>query len=344
MPDLFYNYFPGCSLERNAEAYHKSALAAAEALSMHFQEIDDWNCCGATEYVSLHMLASYSLIARNLAQAARSDGARPGGSTRDLVAPCSACYLNLKKCDKYMRTDAALAQKVNAALAAGGLSYKPGTVHVRHLLDVIMEDVGCSGINARVTRPLKGLRVAPYYGCLISRPGLRVDEHNPEYPMILDELLGCLGAQVVDFPLKTHCCGGHMTQISEATGFELIRRLVKGAADYQADLIVTVCPMCQLNLDAFQGAMNRYFKTAYHVPVLYFTQMMGLAFGLAPEVLGIGAELVDARPALAKIGVELPPPVEGETTPKRKRDDKSLPMPKMPREATHPAPIEEVRR
>ncbi len=328
MPELVYNYFPGCSLERNAEAYHKSAVAAAAALGMQFREIDDWNCCGATEYISLHMLASYSLIARNLAQAVRSNG------THDLVAPCSACYLNLKKCDKYMRTDAALADQVNRALAAGGLSYKPGSVHVRHLLDVVMEDVGCSGIASHITRPLKGLRLAPYYGCLISRPGLRVDEHNPEYPMILDELLGCLGAQVVDFPLKTHCCGGHMTQISEATGFELIRRLVKGAADYQADMIVTVCPMCQLNLDAFQGAMNRYFKTAYHVPVLYFTQMMGLAFGLDAETLGIGAELVDARPALAKIGVEVPPPVSAEgaeVAPKRKRDDRSLPMPKMPR-------------
>ena len=134
-------------------------------------------------------------------------------------------------------------------------------------------------MKAQVTRPLKGLRVAPYYGCLISRPGLRTDEHDPEYPTSLDDLLACLGAEVVDFPLKTHCCGGHMTQISEGTGFELIRRLVKGAADYHADMIVTVCPMCQLNLDAFQGAMNRYFKTAYHVPVLYFTQMMGLAFG-----------------------------------------------------------------
>jgi heterodisulfide reductase subunit B2 len=328
MADLVYSYFPGCSLERNAEAYHKSSVAAAGALGMHFQEIDDWNCCGATEYISLHMLASYSLVARNLAIAARGNG------SRDLVAPCSACYLNLKKCDKYMRTDPVLAERVNAALGAGGLSYKGGSVHVRHLLDVVMEDVGCEGISSRVTRPLKGLRIAPYYGCLISRPGLRVEEHNPEYPMILDDLLGCLGAQVIDFPLKTHCCGGHMTQISEATGFELIRQLVKGAADYQADLIVTVCPMCQLNLDGFQGAMNRYFKTAYHMPVLYFTQMMGLAFGLDAESLGIGAELVDARPALAKIGVELPPviaEVDG-AAPKRKRDDKSLPMPKMRQE------------
>ena len=228
------------------------------------------------------------------------------------MAPCSACYLNLSKSDKYMRTDADLAEKVNLALAAGGLNYKPGSVQVRHLLDVIVNDVGCSKMKAQVTRPLKGLRVAPYYGCLIARPGLRTDEHDPEYPTTLDELLACLGAEVVDFPLKTHCCGGHMTQISEGTGFELIRRLVKGAADYQADLIVTVCPMCQLNLDAYQGAMNRYFKTNYHIPVLYFTQMMGLAFGLDAAALGIGTEFVDARPALAKIGVRcLPAEAEG---------------------------------
>jgi heterodisulfide reductase subunit B2 len=322
-----YNYFPGCSLERNAEAYQRSAMAIAAPLGLEFVEIDDWNCCGATEYISLHMVASYALIARNLAQATKGAGE---AATRDLVAPCSACYLNLSKTDKYMRTDPDLARKVNEALAAGGLSYKPGSVHVRHLLDVIMQDVGCDAVRAQVTRPLKGLRIAPYYGCLISRPGLRTDEHNPEYPTSLDTLLASLGAEVVDFPLKTHCCGGHMTQISEATGFELIRRLVKGAADYQADMIVTVCPMCQLNLDAFQHAMNRYFKTAYNIPVLYFTQMMGLAFGTEAEALGIGAEIVDARPALAKIGVELPPPATESGVPRRKRDDKSLPMPKMP--------------
>ncbi len=326
MSSLRYNYFPGCSLERNAEAYHRSTMVVARALEMEFSEIDDWNCCGATEYISLHMLASYAIIARNLAQAAKGNG------KHDLVAPCSACYLNLSKCDKYMRHDPKLAEDVNLALAAGGLSYTPGSVRVRHLLDVIVNDVGFNTLKKSVTRPLKGLRLAPYYGCLISRPGLRTEEYDPEYPTSLDELLQCLGAEVVDFPLKTHCCGGHMTQISEGTGLELIRRLVKGAADYQADLIVTVCPMCQLNLDAFQGAMNRYFKTSYHVPVLYFTQMMGLAFGRSAEELVIGAELVDARPALSKIGVEVPLPA-ADGAPKRKRDDKSLPMPKMSRSA-----------
>jgi heterodisulfide reductase subunit B len=325
-----YSYFPGCSLEHNAAAYHHSTMAIAGPLGMEFEEIEDWNCCGATEYISLNMMASFALIARNLAQATKSD------TTRPLVAPCSACYLNLSKCDKYLGEDSELAAKVNVALAAGGLHYDPGTVHVRHLLDVISADVGCERLQEHVTRPVSGLKIAPYYGCLISRPGLRTAEHDPEYPTSLDELLTCLGAQVVDFPLKTHCCGGHMTQISEATGFELIRRLVKGAMDSGADMIVTICPMCQLNLDAFQGAMNRYFKTDMKIPVLYFTQLMGLAFGMDPAQLDVGAELVDARPALAKIGVELPPPAE--PAPRRRRDDKSLPMPTMsePRRAGEP--------
>lgn len=319
-----YSYFPGCSLERNASAYHVSAMAIAEPLGIEFIEVDDWNCCGATEYISLNLTASYALIARNLAQASKET------STKQLVAPCSACYLNLKKCDAYMKESPSLEEKINTALAAGGLSYKGGTLKVRHLLDVVVNDIGYDAIAAKVTKPLKGLRVAPYYGCMIVRPKLGENGtfDNPEYPTTLDKLLKVLGATVIDFPLKAHCCGGHMTQISESTGFELIRRLIKGATDYKADLIVTLCPMCQLNLDAFQGAMNSHFNTTYHMPVLYFTQMIGLAFGMDAASLGIGAELVDARPALSKIGVEVP---EAELVVK-KPPKEALPMPSMPEE------------
>ncbi len=319
-----YSYFPGCSLERNAAAYQNSTLAVAKPLGIELVEIDDWNCCGATEYISLNLTAAYALVARNLAIASKTDG------LNQMVCPCSACYLNLNKVDHYLSEDDKLGHKVNTALAAGGLAYEAGAVKVRHLLDVVVNDVGCESIAAKVTRPLLGLRVAPYYGCLIGRPRFNGGLDDPEYPTMLDDLMQALGAEVVDYPMKAHCCGGHMTQISEGTGFEMIRRLVKGAADYQADMIVTVCPMCQLNLDAFQGGMNRYFKTDYHVPILYFTQMIGMALGMDAPTLGIGAELVDARPALAKIGVQVPP-AEPEGAAKkvvRKRDDKSLPMPK----------------
>ncbi len=314
-----YGYFPGCSLERNAAAYDKSARAVAEPLGMEFVEVEDWNCCGATEYISLNLLASYALSARNLAQAVRTDG------LGELVAPCSACYLNLTKCDKSMRESPSLAAKVNEALAAGGLTYKPGSMRVRHLLDVIVNDIGFEALRAKVTRPLTGLKVAPYYGCFVARPGY-VQFDDTEFPVTLDRLLQALGAEVVDFPLKAQCCGGHMTQISEGMGLEMIRRLVKTADDRGADLIVTICPMCQLNLDAFQGAMNRHFGLNLHVPVLYFTQMMGLAFGLDQAALGIGSELVSSRAALAAIGAT--PEGEAGGPPKRvKKDDKALPMP-----------------
>jgi heterodisulfide reductase subunit B2 len=337
-----YGYFPGCSLERNAIAYQESLLAITSRLGMEFAEVDDWNCCGATEFIAVNRMRAYALVSRTLALAADQARARAVGGngqapTRDhqLVAPCSACFLNLSKVDHYLGESPALAEKVNQALAAGGLHYDPGSVRVRHLLDVLVNDVGYERIAAQITRSLQGLRIAPYYGCLVVRPAFQGSFDNPEYPTSLDKLMRTLGAKVVDFPLKAHCCGGHMTQISQNTALELIRRLLKNAADYKTDVIVTLCPMCQLNLDAFQQNVNEHFKTNYNIPVLFFTQLMGLAFGLSPAAVGIGKEFIDARPALAKIGVEAPPPADppsAKRVARTKHGDQSLPMPRMPEE------------
>jgi heterodisulfide reductase subunit B len=281
--------------------------------------------------MSVARLPAYALIGRNLALAAQQ-----ANGTHTVVAGCSACYLNLAKTDRYMGLDEHLNEQVNEALAAGGLHYDPGTLRMRHLLDVLFHDIGLEEIQRRVVRPLKGLRLAPYYGCMIARPDPEMRFGSPEYPDILDQLLRALGAEVIDFPVKTHCCGGHMTQISSPVAYELIRRLLYAADSYRADLMVTLCPMCQLNLDAYQDDTNRYFKTNYNIPIVYFTQMIGLAFGHEPAELGLGKEFVDPRPALAKIGVELP--VEEPEKPKRggrKKDDPSLPMPQ-------PLPAKEV--
>jgi heterodisulfide reductase subunit B len=320
-----YGYYPGCSLEKNARAYHDSALAVAEPLGLEFTEVDDWNCCGASEYFSLELLPAYALVGRNLALAAdqfsNGNGA-PSTEGAQLVAPCSMCYLNLKKTDHYMADSPELGEKVNTALSAGGLHYEPGSVRVRHLLDIIVQDVGREAVAEKVTKPLYDLRVAAYYGCLIVRPGFDDAFDDPEYPTTLDDLMRTLGAQVVDFPMKAHCCGGHMTQISETVALEMIRQLLKNAADYEADVIVTLCPMCQLNLDAYQGSVNKAFGTNYKIPILYFTQLMGLAMGLPPKKLGFGKEFVSAAPALAKIGAQAPKPTQKERRPKE-----ALPMP-----------------
>ncbi len=284
-----YAFYPGCSLEVNAKAYDVSVKEVARVLGLQLQEIDDWNCCGATEYFSQDELTACAVIARNLALVDSSCG--------QVTAPCAACFLNLKKVDRLMGEHPHLNDKINQALAAGGLSYKPGTVKVRHLLEVIYSDVGEEAVKAKVVRPLKELRVAAYYGCQVVRPYKDIDD--PEYPTKLDEVLRWLGAEVVDYPAKTNCCGGHMTQISEPEAFELIRRLLHSAQEYQTDVIACLCPMCQLNMDAYQGRVNSHFNTAFNIPILYFTQLMGLAFGVGRQDLGFGKEIVAAEPVLA---------------------------------------------
>ncbi len=315
-----YLFYPGCSLEANAKAYYKSIWKIADPIGLNLKEIEDWNCCGATEYLGISLTPAYSLISRNLALASKQSN-----GSRTVVTPCSACYLNLAKADYYMREQPKLGEIVNESLAAGGLSYKPGSLDIRHLLDVIIYDIGLEAIKSKVVRPLTGLRVAPYLGCMVPRPDYEHRWSDHEHPIELDLLLNALGAEVIDFPLKTHCCGGHMPHIGPETAFELIRRLISAADHLDADIMATLCPMCQLNLDAYQGETNRHFGTGYRMPVVFFTQLMGLAFGLDAKELGFGLELVSARKALAKIGVEAPEPQAG--GPARPRKTEGLPMP-----------------
>jgi heterodisulfide reductase subunit B len=309
-------------MEGSARAYSQSLDKILGPLGMELEEVHDWNCCGATEYLSINLIPAYSLIARNLALAAKQiDG------NNELLAPCSACYLNLEKADYYMAERPALGKKVNEALAAGGLHYDPGTLQIRHLVDALINDVGLDTIKSKVVRPLTGLRIAPYLGCMVPRPDYAKRWSDHEHPSELDDLMKALGADVIEFPMKTSCCGGHMTQIGPDTAYELIRRLVSEAEEIGADIMVTVCPMCQMNLDAYQAETNRHFHTNYKMPIIFFTQLMGIAFGKDPKAMGFGKELVDTRPALAKIGVELPV----EAPPPAKRQKKTgLPMPVMP--------------
>ena len=314
-----YLFYPGCSMESSAKAYSASLEAISKPLGINLKEIEDWNCCGATEYLSLDLLPAYSLIARNLALAEQQ-----ANGTKTLMAACSACYLNLSKADHYMSEDKKFGKKVNEALAAGGLHYDPGQLVVRHLLDVIFNDIGLDKVKEKVVKPLTGLRVASYIGCMVPRPDYNHHSSDTEYPYELDDLLKALGAEVIDFPLKTACCGGHMTQIGPDTAFELIRRLISAADQYKADALVALCPMCQMNLDAFQGQMNGYFHTNYHMPILFFTQLMGVAFGERPEKLGFGSEFVSAHDAMRRIGVQTPVPEASKPAPKKPA---GLPMP-----------------
>ena len=311
-----YPYYPGCSLQHGNHAYEISAHAIARALGFELAELDDWNCCGATEYFSVNRLPAYALVARNLALAQQE------GAT-ELVVPCSACFLNLHKTDKNMKLYPELGERVNRALAAGQLHYDAGTVRVRHLLEMVLHDVGLEKLSAQVKRPLYGLKLAAYYGCLVARPDAQFDSN--EQPTAMDRMIEALGAKAVPFSLKTFCCGGHISQISEETALGMIHKIVRSAAESGADALVTLCPMCQLNLDVYQGHANAYFETDYRVPVVFFTQLIGLALGITPRELGFGQEFVDAQPLIDKIR-DVPPP---RSKPAR-RPKGALPLPTMP--------------
>ncbi len=286
----YYSYFPGCSSsEGGAKAYGQSALAVAKALDTELIEIEDWNCCGSTPYSSEDELASLCLSARNLALAEKRGF--------DLVTPCSSCYVNLKRTNTYLKQYPEMRAKVDECLAAGKLVYH-GTVKVRHLLDVLANDIGYEAIKAKMTKPLNGLKAAAYYGCQIVRPTPGFD--HPELPESLDKLIVSLGGEAVPFPLKSRCCGGSLIISEEELALDLMKKLFDSAASNGAECLVTVCPLCQFNLDAYESRVNKKLKTNFNLPVLFFTQLMGVAFGLSEPDLGLKTCIVPTEKVLAK--------------------------------------------
>ncbi len=283
-----YAYYPGCSAEAVSASYHVSTLETGARLGVAFEEIEDWNCCGATPYTNIDELLAHGLCARNLAIAERAG--------LDVVAPCNACFKNLHHASEALRADPALAEHMNFALEADGLHYG-GTTHVHHLMHVYVRDVGLDAVRAQVTQPLQGLKVAAYYGCQLVRPD-RHDGFDPESPAYFEDLLRAIGAEAVPFPYRLRCCGASLMVSQRRAALAMVRDLLRGAVQAEAHVIATACPLCQLNLECYQRDVNREFGTAYRVPVLYFTQLMGLAMGIEPKQLGIGTEVVSAQPVL----------------------------------------------
>jgi heterodisulfide reductase subunit B len=280
-----YGYFPGCSLKGTGRAYEESLLPVMRHLGVELNELDDWNCCGATAYMAVDEAKACALAARNLALAEQE-------GYQQILAPCSACYLVLNKTQHYLAEHASVKQMVDKALGSVGLKTS-GQVPVRHPLDILLNDVGCEAVKQKVTRPLKGLKVAPYYGCQIVRPYSTFDnQHNPTS---MDRLLEALGATVVDWPLKTKCCGGSLTGTLPEAGLRLAYVLIKEARVRGADLIATICPLCQFNLDAYQDKIAEKWETVV-MPTVYFSQLMGLAFGFSPQELGLQRGFVPMKP------------------------------------------------
>lgn len=271
-----YTYFPGCSLESTAVPYDKSVRAVFSRLGLPLHELEDWNCCGATMYMSVKETISLAISARNLAIAERSG--------RDIVAPCSACFTVLKKTQRFLSEKPDLREKVEEALGASNLTYK-GTVAVRHPLEVLMNDVGPETLADKILHQLEGLSVAPYYGCQVVRPE-RAFEDDPDTPMYMDRILSGMGAEPVDFPAKVRCCGGMLMTTFNEVAEKLTFEILSCAVENGADCVLTLCPLCQANLELYQERISARFNRQIDIPVLYFTQLLGLALGCTEDELG----------------------------------------------------------
>jgi len=280
-----YAYFPGCSLEKLAQSYHLSAIETTHRLGVELRELEDWNCCGSTSYFHVDELLAYALCARNLAMAEREK--------LDLVAPCSGCYKNLFFANAHLRGDPDLAEHINFALEEDSLRYFGG-IEVKHLIEVIAESLESSDIRCAISNPLVDLRVAPYYGCQIVRP--RKDDEDIERPRYFEGLLSAIGATPVEYPPRLQCCGGSLILTSRPAALALVRNLLQCAKDCDATVIATACPMCQINLECYQQQVNEEFGLEVSMPIVYFTQLVGLALGIPPRRLGLGTELVSTTP------------------------------------------------
>jgi heterodisulfide reductase subunit B2 len=268
-----YAYFPGCSQEASAEEYNRSLQAVARRLqTMELVEMHDWNCCGATPAATVHPVLPHALAARNLAIAEEMG--------LELVAPCAACYKNMNKASHVLSDDPHLLQQVNATLNSHRLGQPP---RVRHPLDVVVNDVGLD--NIPVTRPLQGLKVASYYGCLITRPEGGFDD--PEYPQTMDHLMEALGAEAVDWEYKTKCCGGAIYMTTEDISFTMSADVLAHAKAAGANAVAVGCPFCQLLLDLYQDKLEAIRHTTFDIPIFFFSQLMGLSMGLDRAELGL---------------------------------------------------------
>ena len=273
-----YAYYPGCSLTESAREFDVSTRAVMERLGAELTEIPNWTCCGASAAEPVSELMNYVLPARNLAIVEQEmDGI-------DVLAPCAACYLNLFKVNREVVGDRHLHGRLNEVLAASGLSYA-GNVRVRHLIDVLKNDVGAKIVEQKVTDGLKGMKIAPYYGCQILRPYPVFDD--PGKPVSMEPFIEAMGGEVFGWSMSNRCCGASLMVGHPEVAVKSVASILADAEG--ADAIVTVCPLCQMNLEAYQDKAVR--EGGKPVPVLYLTQLLGLALGLDQKTMQLDKNL-----------------------------------------------------
>lgn len=297
-------YYPGCALEGTGGPYDRSTRALVSELKLKMENLRDYNCCGAMEVKNVHPMLQTYLSARNLAIAAEQMG------FDTVMAPCNGCYHNLKKAEFELATnEKALETVQELAKKADDPVYK-GDVRTVHLLEWLMEEIGEDGIKERLKKSLNGIKIANYYGCMYTRPRQIFPEkdqgpgsESSYKPHFMDDLLAAAGAENVDFPLKTACCGGAHTLSDADTSTQLVLNLLQAAEDSGADVIATECPTCHSGLEMHQIRAEKVFGIKTKVKIIYFTQLLGLALGLSARKVGIHENISDSMDFLQGKGV-----------------------------------------
>lgn len=295
-----YAFFPGCSLESTGWDFARSTRAVCRALGIELAEIPGWVCCGSTPAHAANKSLGLALPVLNL-QKARSMGL-------PVLTACASCYSRLRAANHAVQNDPNERSRVERIT---GRPYDGG-IEVRHLLDVLVNECGVEAIREKVRRPLKGLAVACYYGCLLTRPPGIVAFDDAEHPSSMDRLLAAAGAETVEWPYKTECCGAALSITRSEIVNRLAHRLLSMARQAGAQALAVACPLCESNLDLRQADAARAHGPIPPTPVLYVTQLLGLALGLSREEVGLDALFVGADPLLAGAGIDLP--ATGEAT------------------------------
>ena len=280
-----FSYYPGCSLHATGLEYDTSTRAVFESFGVRLVEIEGWVCCGASSAHSVSADLALNLPAINVALAQEA-------SHGDLLAPCAACFNRTKAADYALRNDPAQRKQIEQAV---NFTFT-GTVHIRNPLDVVINDIGLDAVASHVTRPLTALKVVSYYGCLLVRPPHLMEFDDPENPTVMNRIVRTLGADVKDWSYATDCCGGSASLPRVDIATRLVSGLAQHAREAGAEAIVTACPLCQMNLEMRQAEKP-------NVPIFYFTELMGLAFGLPDAHSWWGKHLISTTPVLSAAGL-----------------------------------------
>ena len=298
-------YYPGCALEGTGHAYNKSTREVGKALGLELDEVKNWNCCGAMEVKNIDPKVQTYLSSRVLSIAANEMGAKV------VMAPCNGCYHNLKKAEHELANDVGSRDVVDRiSRKAGHTTYEAGQVETIHALDWIKDGIGEEELKRRVKNSLKGLKIANYYGCMYTRPRHIFPEkdqgagtESTSQPHFMDDLLAAAGAENVDFPLKTACCGGAHVLSDSDTSTKLVLNILRAAEAAGADVIATECPTCHSGLEMHQVRAEKVLGEKTRVRMLYFTQLLGIALGLSPRKLSVHENVSDGLAVLKEKGL-----------------------------------------